>query len=196
MDSDKEKKILEQSKTNPLDFEEIFDSYYPRIFRYILYRTGNPDIAKDISAETFYKALNKINTYNSDRGSFSAWVYKIANNEINYYFRKKKYEPASYNAAIEEGGFAEPQAKVDIENEFIEVQEEMAKNKDFLQICEAIKNIPQIYQEVITLRFLENKKISEISMILDKKEGTIKSILSRGILKLKKYFSSRKRNVF
>ncbi len=194
MDIEKENELIEQSKSDPKAFEKLFDNYYHAVFRYAAHRTGNIEVSSDIAAETFFKAFNKIYTYNPKIAPFSAWLFKIANNETNYYFRKHKYTPFSYNAAVEDGGFREPASPVDIEKEFMDAQEEMEKNKDFLQVKEAICKLPARYQEVIVLKFLEDKKISEISLILNKKEGTIKSLISRGLARLRKYFSRKRRN--
>jgi len=67
----------------------------------------------------------------------------------------------------------------------LEAEEELKRYQDFLKVQEKISQLPIKYQEVITLRFFEKKKIKEISEILGKKEGTIKSLLHRGLEKLK-----------
>ena len=60
-----------------------------------------------------------------------------------------------------------------------------------MKIQEKISQLPIRYQEVITLRFFEKKKIKEIAEILGKKEGTIKSLLHRGLEKLKNLVEPR-----
>ena len=71
------------------------------------------------------------------------------------------------------------------ETEFLEAQEKLKQHQDFLKIQKEIFKLPIRYQEVITLRFFEKKKLKEISEILGKKEGTIKSLVHRGLEKLK-----------
>ena len=96
--------------------------------------------------------------------------------------KNKKYS-ISLNE-LEEKGF-EPITLHNPETEVLKAQEELKKHQDFLKIQEKISQLPIKYQEVITLRFFEKKKIKEISEILGKKEGTIKSLLSRGLEKLR-----------
>jgi RNA polymerase sigma-70 factor (ECF subfamily) len=189
MERQEEQEIIERSRKDPKAFGAIFDKYYPAIFRYAMHRTGNPAVSADIAAETFFKALNKLYTYRVTAAPFSSWLYRIANNESSYYFRKKKYEPASYDAAREQGGFPEPASREDVEKEFMQAQQLADNNKDFIEIKEMIVKMPVKYQEVITLRFMEDKKISEIAEILGKSEGTVKSLLSRGLDRLRKQFS-------
>jgi RNA polymerase sigma-70 factor (ECF subfamily) len=189
MDRQEEQAIIEQSRKDPKAFGAIFDKYYAAILRYAMHRTGNATVASDIAAETFFKALNKLHTYRVTAAPFSSWLYRIANNESSYYFRKRKYEPASYDAAREDGGFPEPASREDVEKDFMQIQQQADNNKDFVQLKGMIEIMPVKYQEVITLRFMEDKKISEIAEILGKSEGTVKSLLSRGLDRLRKHFS-------
>ena len=72
------------------------------------------------------------------------------------------------------------------ETEVIEAEEELEKHGDFLILHQSISRLPLKYQEVITLKFFENKQIKEIAEVLGKREGTVKSLLHRGLEKLKK----------
>ena len=76
--------------------------------------------------------------------------------------------------------------------ELIEAEDRLKMHRDFLEIQEKISELEIKYQEVITLRFFETKQIKEIAEILGKKDGTIKSLLHRGIEKLKNKFFETK----
>ena len=183
MDLNQEKKLIKSAQKDQEVFVEIYNQYYPQIFGYILKRTANLELAQDITSETFFKALNKLWQFRWRNISFSSWLYKIATNEINQYFRKGKYKSISLEI-LQEQGF-EPIASNDPENEIIAAQEELKKHRDFLICQEKIAKLDIKYQEVLTLRFFEQKKIKEISQILNKSEGTTKSLLHRGLKKLK-----------
>jgi RNA polymerase sigma-70 factor (ECF subfamily) len=185
MDRELEKKIVEESRTNPGAFGKIFEEYYPAIFRYCLHRTGNTEVANDVAAETFYRALNKLGSFKWAGVPFSAWLYRIAGNEIIDYFRHKKYEPDSYDEAEHELNLPDRHAEANIEKEMIEAQEAVETNKKFMEAKEAIGKLPVKYQEVLALRFMEDKKILEICAITGKGEGTIKSLISRGLSRLR-----------
>ncbi|MCX8093446.1 MAG: sigma-70 family RNA polymerase sigma factor [Candidatus Goldbacteria bacterium] len=180
-----DKQLVERAKSDPIYFAEIFDKYYNLILRYIIHRIGDIEVSKDIAAETFYKALNKISTYHPTTAPFSAWLYRIASNEINYFFRRKKYEPVSLDSSLKEINLQIP-SSIDIENELIAAQEMIDNNKKYQMAKEMLYKLPEKYQEVLVLRFMEDLKIVEISRILGKSEGTVKSLISRGIDKLKK----------
>ena len=180
MEPSEEKELIKEAKKNPEVFGKLYERHYSKIFGYILKRTADLEIAQDITSETFFKALKKLWQFRWKNISFSAWLYRIANNEIADCFRKNKYKPISLEKIPEPIAITNPSAEI------LEAEHQLKKHQDFLMLQEKIAKLPIKYQEVITLRFFEKKKIKEISEILGKKEGTIKSLLHRGLEKLKK----------
>jgi RNA polymerase sigma-70 factor (ECF subfamily) len=183
MDLNEEKELIKLAQKDPEIFAKVYDQYYPKIFGYVLKRTANLEITQDITSETFFKALNKLWQFRWRNISFSSWLYKIATNEINQYFRKGKYRAISLDN-LKEQGF-EPIALHNPENEFMETQEKLKQHQDFIVCQQKISQLDIKYQEVIALRFFEQKQIKEISEILGKPEGTTKSLLHRGLEKLR-----------
>jgi len=183
-----EKELLRNIKENPERFGDLFDAYYKPIFNYIFRRTGNYDISRDIAADTFLKAYLKVQSFVWKDISVQAWLYRIATNEVNYFFRKDK------SARLVQETFllhAETLFEFDdykTEKQLLEA--ELKQDEDFAKIQRCLKKLDIKYQEVLSLRFFEMKSILEIAEILDKKEGTVKSLLSRGIEKLKSLFNS------
>lgn len=184
MELEEEKKLVIQAKHDREAFGRLFDLYYPKILNYLVRRTGDVELARDISSETFFRALNKLWQFEWRSIPFSAWLYRIAINELNGYYRRSiKSRTVSLNHLQEDTGFE----VVDSANLLLEIEEaetELERHNLFLSVRQKLEKIPLKYQEVISLKYFENKKISEISLILGKKEGTIKSLLSRGLKKL------------
>jgi len=184
MDLSEEKELVRQAQKAPDAFAELYDQYYPKIFGYVLRRAANFEAAQDITSETFFNALRKLWQFRWRNISFSSWLYKIAANEINQYFRKAEYKKSASLEELQEQGF-EPVSPNDPESELIEAQEKLEQHREFLEVQVKIVRLPAKYQEVITLRFFEQKQIKEISEILGKKEGTVKSLLHRAVEKLR-----------
>jgi len=184
MDLSEEKKLVRQAQKSPDAFAKLYDLYHPRIFGYILRRTANLETAQDITSETFLKVLGKLWQFRWRNVSFSSWLYKIASNEVNQYFRKAEYRKSVSLEELQERGL-ELLSSHDPESELIEAQEKLKQHQDFLEIREKIVRLPAKYQEVIALRFFEKKQIKEIAEILGKREGTIKSLLHRAVEKLR-----------
>jgi len=184
MDLSEEKELVRQAQKAPDAFAELYDQYYPKIFGYVLRRTANFEAAQDITSETFFNALRKLWQFRWRNISFSSWLYKIASNGINQHFRKAEYRKSVSLEELQEQGF-EPISPNDPESELIAAQEKLRQHREFREVQDKIVRLPAKYQEVITLRFFEQKQIKEISEILGKKEGTIKSLLHRAVEKLR-----------
>ena len=179
-----EEKLLKEVENDPQKFGEIYKAFYKKIFGYVFRRTTNYDAAKDIAAETFLKAYTGIGKFKYRNISVLYWLYRIATNELNKYFNSRKYMPESLNRIYEEYGVNLTDYS-NAETERILLEEDLEKHQEFMRINVLIKKLDIKYQEVISLRFFEQKSIKEIAVILNKKEGTVKSLLSRGIDKLK-----------
>jgi RNA polymerase sigma-70 factor, ECF subfamily len=183
MTLEEEKQLLEKIKGNPEFFGKIFDAYYKSIFNYIFHRIADYDISRDIAADTFLKAYLKINTFSWRDVSILTWLYRIATNEINYYYRKNSVTNLSLDLLGSQASILFEFEDYQTEKQLIE--DELKLNDDFVRVQRSLKKLTVKYQEVLSLRFFEKKSLKEISEILDKKEGTIKSLLSRGLDKLK-----------
>lgn len=184
MTLEEEKHILQLIKEDPKKFGIVFDSYYNQIFSYIFKRITDYDISRDIAAETFLKAFLNIHSFVWKDISISSWIYRIATNEINQHFRRNKNHNISLDALLDKNDF-------DILNshEFIDekqsLERELELHEEFLKVQKCLTKLDIKYQEVLSLKYFEKKSIIEVAEILNKKEGTIKSLLSRGTEKLR-----------
>jgi RNA polymerase sigma-70 factor, ECF subfamily len=181
VDKDQEKKLVEASRNNPNAFGELFEAYFPQILKYTMFRTGNAETARDITAETFYRALKNLWKFRWMGTTFLAWLYRIAGNLTADYFRGKKFEPLSLDEELEKNRHSEPRSGQDLEQEIMDAQEQLDSNLSYAQVKERLLSLPANYQEVLVLRYFESRKIGEICEILGKKEGTVKSLISRGV---------------
>ena len=177
-----ESELLDSIKSNPGNFAELFRLYYKPVFGYILRRTGNFDEAADIAADTFLKAFKNIKNFTYKGISIKVWLYRIATNELNQYIRQKKRHKSIFERIGNE--------EKDLFNNYLqedrkEYETELQKHEQFQLVLKALKTLPVRYQEVISLKYFEGKENKEIAEILLIKEGTLKSLLSRGLEKLR-----------
>jgi len=182
MDLAQEKHLVEKAKGDANAFGSIYDLYYSNIFGYVLRRTANIQVAEDITSQVFFKALQNIAKFNWRGIHFSAWLYRIATNEIASFFRHGKKGQVRWEDIAE----SDVDTISSSEEELLEAETELKRHEQYMALHDNIHRLDIKYQEVITLRFFENKQINEISEILGKKEGTIKSLLHRGLKKLGK----------
>lgn len=177
-----ERTIVELAKQNSAAFEHLFNKFFDKIFNYALRRTGDPHLADDITSSTFMKAFDQIENFKWRGISFSAWLYRIATNEINQLYRKSKRTIAlsdDMKKNLADDRFTDTR--------LLEIEELVAKNEQFRKVHAALSRLKPKYQAALTLRYFENKSIKEIAAILDLSENTVKTHIHRGLSKLRDY---------
>lgn len=171
--SQEEKEIIILCQKGQLDnFVVLYEKYFKKIYAYVFFKVGQQSITEDIVSETFLQALKSIKGFDIKKAYFSAWLYKISQNKVNDYYRKRKI-----NYSLDEIW----ELRAD-NNLLEEVQDK--EEKDLLY--KMIKDLKKSQQEIIILRVLQNLSYKEISAVIHKSEGACKMIFKRAIKKLKK----------
>jgi RNA polymerase sigma-70 factor (ECF subfamily) len=156
-----EREIIERSRKDPRAFGELYEKYFDRIFNYVYRQTDDEDLAGDLSSQTFINALNNLPKYEYRGVPFSAWLYKIASNEVNKHYRKNKGKKVF--------SLEEVRVKELIESSELEWDEEQVQ-----QLIHFMKDLPTDMLQVLELRFFEDKDFKEIAFILDITESGAK----------------------
>ena len=177
-----EQELVDKIKDDPAAFSEIFKRYYSPIFGYIFHRTGNFDDTADIASETFFKAFTHIKNFSYRGISLKVWLYRIATNEVNLFHRRQKKYRFRFMTVNYEN---EELLKNYLQEDKAVLEVELSKHEQFMIILKYLKTLSPRYQEVISLRYFEGMNNKEIAEIPDLNEGTLKSLLSRGLQKLR-----------
>ncbi len=180
MNLEQEKALVERARSSQEAFGELYDMYYNQIFGYVLRRSADIEVARDITSAVFFKALTHIKSYRWKCVPFSHWLYRIANHEIVNHYNRSKREVIERldRPGLTEAG--ESSADVAI------AESQLRKYEDYLDLQNCISRLPSKYQEVISLKYFEGMDIKAIADVLAKPEGTVKSLLHRGIEQLRK----------
>jgi RNA polymerase sigma-70 factor (ECF subfamily) len=170
--------VLERAKRNPKAFGELYEKYFDRIFNFIYRQTDDEELTDDLCSQTFLSVLKNIGKYEFRGVPFSAWLYKIASNEVNKYYRKRKNDKVF---SIEEVRVRElfEQANDGWDEEIME------------QLLRYFKELPTDMLQVLELRFFEDKDFKEIAFILDITESGAKMRTYRALDRLRKNFNIR-----
>lgn len=159
-------------------FLEHYDANVGKIYRYIYFRVGSQEQAQDLTSEVFLRSWQYIS--NQTVGSKQlknprAFFYQVARNLITDFYRQKDRSPLS----LEEIADRTIADKKDGPSEMAAVSLEMESVK------KALGRLNDDYREVIIWRYLDELEIKEIAQILDKREGTVRTLLSRALAALK-----------
>lgn len=147
-----ERLLIERARRDPAAFGPVYDRYVERIYAFIYRRTGDQQVAEDLTAATFEGALRAIQRFKWSEAGFAAWLYRIARNKlIGHYRRRRLAAPLS---ALVQG--RPPPGRADFAAQF--------ENNDWL--ITAYKQLSARDREVIALRFFEGLSSDEAAAVL------------------------------
>ena len=163
MGNNSAEELLVKIRKNPEKFGELYDLYFNKILNYVFHRTSDYDLARDITAEVFIKVYLKIWTFRWRKISIGAWIYRIATNEVNQYFRKRKYHARNLkewqmNSMLQFESF---------ESGKEDAMKELQAHSDYDKVQRILTGMEIKFQEVIALRYFDKKSIKEISEIVN-----------------------------
>ncbi len=169
---DLERDMLEKVQQDPAAFQELYGHYFSRVYAYIGYRVGQVQDVEDVVADTFLSAVEKLDKFEwQGDGSFAAWLFRIASNQVSSYYRKnsKVKEPIPLESL--------PQIK---SNAILPDDSALQKER-FAKLRQMVGTLSPRRQEIITLKFFGGLRNNEIAKILGLDERTIASHLCRGL---------------
>lgn len=150
-------------------FDKMYKQYADDIFRFLLVHVRENQLAEDLTADTFLKAWQRINTFD---GKYTrAWLYTIARNNLTDYWRKKRPETL---------------------DEEIEVIDEKPTNDEKLDakmlsqtINSAIGKLPHDMKSVVALRFMQGYSVRQTAEALSLSEANVRVIQYRALKRLR-----------
>lgn len=147
-----------------LTFTEIYEKLGPKVCGIINYKSGNPDVAEDLTADVFERVLRKGHTY-EDRGvPFRAWVFEIARNLLKDNFRRPKVLPGGNGEVVDSS------AQAALENSL--------QRADLEQ---AMGGLDPHYRRVLELRFLEGLSPAETAEATGRTVYSVKKVQGRAL---------------
>ena len=169
--------LIEQAKSDPRAFGELYERYVDRIYNYIFHRVGNQHDAEDLTARTFQRALEHMGRYKDQGAPFSAWLYRIAHNLVANWHRdrsRRRRRVISLSELARLRPWHEGPARLG------EASEEQAA------LQAAIRRLPADRQLLLVLKFSEQLPNTQIGQIMGRSEGAIKSLYHRTLIALRK----------
>jgi len=174
--TENEEAVILQSQLDPEAFRPLYEKYFKRIFLFILHRVGEKAIAADITSQVFLKALINIRKFSFRGLPFSAWLFRIALNECNDFFRKnKRYRFVTMEDSMVEHLYDELTAETRLED----LRHQLPAILQKLSVTEL---------QIIELRFFEQRPFKEVADILGITETYAKVKVYRILEKMKKLF--------
>jgi RNA polymerase sigma-70 factor, ECF subfamily len=166
-------------RRDPDLLDRLIEQYQQRLYRYLLFLTGNPALAEDLFQETWVRVLERGHQYNA-KNKFESWLFTIARNLVIDVSRRKKI------ASLEDLGDPDSNQSYEPPDDGSASALQMLvtrENQKAVQL--SLLRIAPYYREVLLLRFQEELPLEEIAKVLATPISTVKSRLYRGLAALK-----------
>jgi RNA polymerase sigma-70 factor (ECF subfamily) len=158
--------------TQEVDWDAVYYEQVPRLYNFFRYRTGDTEIAQDLTSQTLMRAWRYRHKYNHDLGAFSAWLFQIGRNVVLDYMREKHNEPLP---------LYEAQNLVSA----LSVETEVQQRQEAQHLYRLLSQLPVREQEIIALKFGADMNNREIAQVLEMTESNVGTIVHRIIKKLR-----------
>ena len=163
------------TKRDPEAFGELYRRYERAVLAYFLHWSRSPELAADLTAETFAAALGSLATYRQDRGEFPAWLFGIARHVL---------------ARSVERGRVEDEARrrlgmppVFVDDEIIERIEQIAATNG--TVLNLLNDLPEPIRAAVSGRVLEERDYSELAQSLTCSQSVVRQRVHRGLARLR-----------
>ena len=146
------------------DFEQVYHEHFPDIYKYVLSLCRNKAIAEEVTQETFFKAMQKIDQFNGSCKLY-VWLCQIAKNTyFSLYEKQKRYAP--------EGDTVLPEEEIDVEKDYLD--KDATRRLHIL-----LHNLKEPYREVFSLRVFGELPFSQIGELFSKTDSWARLIFYR-----------------
>lgn len=150
-------------------FEKLYETYYMRVYSYVMTLAGKQDMAEEITQEAFYKAFTAKSTFRGESNEVT-WLCAIARNLfLDEMRRQSKSAEADLDANADSG---------------INIESEVEDRDASYRIHQALQELEEPYRRVFELRIFGELSFREIGGICEKTENWARVTYHRAKLKL------------
>jgi len=155
-------------------FAQLYEEHFDKIYRYVTLKIGNETEAEDMTQQVFLNALQSISSFKWKGIPFSAWLFRIAHNQVVDYLRSKKRTTVPLDESLTSSNSNDnPQLLTE-------------QKLDIEQLILATKQLTEAQREVISLRFAGELSIAEVAKSMGKSQGAVKALQHSAIVALRK----------
>jgi RNA polymerase sigma-70 factor (ECF subfamily) len=151
---------------------QLYEENFDKIYRYIVLKIGDRTEAEDMTQQVFLHAIKSISSFKWKGMPFSAWLFRIAHNQIVDYLRKKSRR-ATVPLDESVAGSVDPAQAAEIK---VELE----------QLVLATRGLTRAQQEVVSLRFAGQMPVAEVARVMGRSEGAVKALQHSAIVALRK----------
>lgn len=152
-------------------FGQIYDRYVDAVYRYLFYRVGSPQLAEDLTSETFVRALRRIDSFRWQGKDIGAWFVTIARNLVTDHFKSSRFRLEMTTGDVHDTDRPDDGTPERIVLDHLRDTE----------LLGAVKALKAEQMECIVLRFLQGLTVAETAAVMSRSEGAVKQLQLRAV---------------
>ncbi|TDQ05598.1 sigma-70 family RNA polymerase sigma factor [Labedaea rhizosphaerae] len=155
-------------------FASLYDRYVDVVFRYVLFRVGDRELAEDVTSETFLRALRRIGTVTYQGRDVGAWFVTIARNLVLDHVKSSRFRLEVVAADVAD----------DTKQVQAGPEQQVLSNATRATLLACIDQLGDDQRECIVLRFLQGLSVAETAKIMNRNDGAVKALQHRAVRRL------------
>ncbi len=155
-------------------FAKLYDRYVDVVFRYVLFRVGDKELAEDVTSETFLRALRRITSVSYQGRDVGAWFVTIARNLVLDHVKSSRFRLEVTTAEVDES------------KRVVEAgpEQQVITKVTTAALLECVEQLGDDQRECIVLRFLQGLSVAETAAVMNRNEGAVKALQHRAVRRL------------
>jgi RNA polymerase sigma-70 factor (ECF subfamily) len=154
-------------------FALLYDKYVDVVFRYVLFRVGDRELAEDVTSETFLRALRRITSVTYQGRDVGAWFVTIARNLVLDHVKSSRFRLEVTTAEVDDSGRVEAGP-----------EQQVLAGATRSALLECVRQLGDDQRECIVLRFLQGLSVAETAAVMSRNEGAVKALQHRAVRRL------------
>jgi RNA polymerase sigma-70 factor (ECF subfamily) len=154
-------------------FGQLYDRYHEMVFRYVLFRVGDRQLAEDLTAETFLRALRRIGSVSYQGRDIGAWFVTIARNLVLDHVKSSRYRLEQSTSEI-----------ADLSPSTSGPEQQVLDGATHEELLRCVAKLNSDQKECIALRFLQGLSVAETARLMGRNEGAVKALQHRAVRRL------------
>ena len=172
-------RLAVRAVTDEFAFTELYKYFFPRVYKFLMMKTGNSEASDEIVSRTFMKMYEHLSNYDETKAAFSTWLYHIAENELRMFWRTQKSHGEKETDWDENFDEVAP--------EFEEPENKTLEKERQEKIRAALEKLNERERKIIELTYWLNYTPRKIAELLDMTPNHVSVVLKRAKNNLKKY---------
>lgn len=154
-------------------FALLYDKYVDVVFRYVLFRVGDRELAEDVTSETFLRALRRITSVTYQGRDVGAWFVTIARNLVLDHVKSSRFRLEVTTAEVDDSQRVEAGP-----------EQQVLSRATRSVLLECVSQLGDDQRECIVLRFLQGLSVAETAAVMARNEGAVKALQHRAVRRL------------